>query len=128
VHRSIILALLLAGCAAAPSIDTTPALPTQKPPPAPEAALAGRSVAQALATMRADHFACALEYRHPANAVILSCSRWDPSPERACIEERVVFDVAWPDPSGDPLEQLGTAQVVGQTFRCSPNWNRPGAR
>ena len=108
---------------------------------APPAPLEGRTVADTLALMRADRFACALEYRpldaeldgkpragQPARAVIVSCSRWDPSPERACIEERVVFDVEWPDPRGDPLDQLGTAQVVGQVFRCSPNWNRPAPK
>jgi hypothetical protein len=113
-------------------------LPVQAPPPAPDAALKGRTVADALAIMRADRFACALEYRpldveldrkprpgESGRVTILSCSRWDPSPERACIEERVVFDIDWPDPRGDPLEQLGTAYVVGQVFRCSPNWNRP---
>jgi hypothetical protein len=104
--------------------EVPPALPVESI--AAPAQLDGRTVAETLALMRADHFACALEYRSPS--VIVSCSRWDPSPERGCIEERVVFDIAWPDPSGDPLEQLGTAHVVGQAFRCSPNWNRPGAK
>ena len=111
------------------------------PNPSPEPALKGRSVADVLATMGADRFACALEYRaldaeldrkpragQPARAVIVSCSRWDPSPERACIEERVVYEVEWPDPVGDPLDQLATAMVIGQTFRCAPNWNREPAR
>lgn len=133
-------ALLLAACAAAP--DTRgPALPVEKLEPAPAAALAGRSVADVLATMRADRFACALEYRpgaaqaghaagvrDSAGEVILSCSRWDPSPERACIEERVVFQIDWPDPAGDPLAQLDAARILAQAFRCAPNWNRPAAR
>jgi hypothetical protein len=110
---------------AAEKTEAPPALPVESiAAPAP---LDGRTVADTLALMRADHFACALEYRQPSRGVIVSCSRWDPSPERACIEERVVFDIAWPDPSGDPLEQLGTAHVVGQAFRCSPNWNRSAA-
>ena len=101
----------------------------------------GRTAADTLALMRADRYACALEYRprdaeldprpragQSARAVVITCSRWDPSPERACIEERVVFDIEWPDPQGDPLDQLATAPVVGQAFRCVPNWNRPQPR
>jgi hypothetical protein len=126
---------LAAACGSTQSPDVP--LRTEKPAP-PQASHSGRSVADTLASMRGDRFACALEYRsldaeldrkpragQLAKAVILSCSRWDPSPERPCVEERVVFDIHWPDPQGDPLAQLGEAQVVGQSFRCSPNWNRP---
>lgn len=132
MRKAAPLALLFVTACTSP-----PPLPVEaaKPPPRH----AGRNVADTLALMRGDRFACALEYRpldaeldrkpragQLARAVVLTCSRWDPSPERACIEERVVFDIDWPDPSGDPLAQLGEAHVVGQTFRCSPNWNRPG--
>ena len=104
----------------------SPSLPVQTRSPQPDEGFKGRSVADTLALMRADRYACALEYRPgTAKNVIVSCSRWDPSPERACIEERLVFDIEWPDPAGDPLTQLGEARVVGQTFRCAPNWNRP---
>ncbi len=137
-RRALTVALLLGGCQAAPMApEPAPALPVETPC-VPESALAGRTVADAIAHMRGDRFTCFLEYRpldaeldpkpragRLARAPILACSRWDPSPERACIEERVVFDVDWPDPTGDPLAQLTTGRVVGQTFRCSPNWNRP---
>ena len=121
----------------APSAD----LPVEARAPAVEQTWKGRTAADTLALMRADRYACALEYRpldaeldpkpragQLAKAVVLSCSRWDPSPERPCVEERVVFDIDWPDPRGDPLDQLWTAQVVGQSFRCSPNWNRSAPR
>ena len=139
--RALMAALLLGGCQATPMLpEPAPPLPVEAPR-VPESALAGRSVADAIALMRADRFTCFLEYRpldaeldpkpragQLARAPILACSRWDPSPERACIEERVVFDVDWPDPTGDPLAQLATGRVVGQTFRCAPNWNRPAIK
>ena len=95
----------------------------------------GKTASQVVSGMRREGFRCAVEMRaldpveaaSPPKAVrrrpVVYCSKWDPSPTEACIEQRITYDVEWDDRDVDAdnlLEKLAASPVTGQSYVCVP--------